>query len=89
MVTWAMSTPPATSPKEIEVLLREDFRLVKHHPKAFLFKFLHPHHCDEAVKEGYVKRRGIDIRLIRWRSLSSILRVTLFFSGQALLGRHP
>ncbi|WVZ79499.1 hypothetical protein U9M48_027071 [Paspalum notatum var. saurae] len=96
VVTWAMSAPPSTGPREIEAVLREDFRLrqdevtvTKHHPEAFLIKFLHPHHCAEATKKGYIKRRGIDIRFIRWRSLSSALGVTLLFRVKLCLDGIP
>ncbi|WVZ78760.1 hypothetical protein U9M48_026416 [Paspalum notatum var. saurae] len=95
-VTWAMRAPSSTGPKEVEAVLREEFQLrpgkvtvTGHHPEAFLINFQHPHHCDVAVKQGYAKRRGIDVRFIRWRSLSSALGVTLLYRVKLCLDGIP
>ena len=56
-VSWAMSGPPNTGPKEVEAAIRAEFHLrhgevtvTSHHPQAFLIKFQHRHHCAQALK---------------------------------------
>jgi hypothetical protein len=79
-VSWAMSRPPNTGPKEVEAAIRAEFHLrpgdvvvTSHHPQAFLIKFQHRHHCTQALKQGYAKRHGIDIHFGKWRSLANCL----------------
>lgn len=52
VVHWAMTAPLGTGPKEIEAVLREEFRLrhgdvnvTRHFLETFLIKFKHHHHC--------------------------------------------
>ncbi|KAF0909404.1 hypothetical protein E2562_036049 [Oryza meyeriana var. granulata] len=79
---------------DVEAAAMEEFRLhasevvvSRHHPEAFLIKFLHQHHCIEALQKEYAKRRGIEVHFIKWRSLKSaegtalMFRVKLYFDG--------
>lgn len=60
-----------------------------HHPQAFLIKFQHRRHCEEALVKGYVKRRGIEIHFIKWHSLQSALGVALMFRVRLCLDGVP
>ncbi|BAS86689.1 Os03g0782100 [Oryza sativa Japonica Group] len=85
-VSWAARAPPSTGPQDVEQAFLDEFKLCRgdvavslHHPQAFLIKFQHRRHCEEAIAKGYVKRRGIEIHFIKWRSLQSALGVALMF----------
>lgn len=95
-VSWAMTAPPGTGPRQIEAVLRDEFRLrhgevtvTSHHPETFLIKFQHRHHCAQALKQGFAKRHGIDIHFIKWRSLKNALAVTLLFRVKLCLDGIP
>ncbi|KAJ1273951.1 hypothetical protein BS78_05G025300 [Paspalum vaginatum] len=66
-----MSAPPATGPKEVEAVLREEFRL------------------RQALKQGYAKQRGVDVRFLKWRSLSSARGAHLLFRVNLCLDGIP
>lgn len=70
-------------------LCRGDVAVSLHHPQAFLIKFQHRRHCEEAIAKGYVKRRGIEIHFIEWRSLQSALGVALMFRVRLCLDGVP
>jgi len=95
-VSWAMSGPPNTGPREVEAAIRDEFRLrqgevvvTRHHPQAFLIKFHHRHHCSRALQQGFAKRHGIDIHFVKWRSLANCLGVSLLFRVKLCLDGVP
>lgn len=64
-VSWAMTGPPNTEPKEVEAAIRDEFRLrqgdvvvTRHHPQAFLIKFQHRHHCSRASPSATASSNG-------------------------------
>lgn len=70
--------------------LRGDVVVVtKHHPKAFLIKFLHSQHSADALWKGYDNRWGIEIHFIKWRSLKDALGTALMFCVCLVLDRVP
>uniref|UniRef100_J3MP14 DUF4283 domain-containing protein n=1 Tax=Oryza brachyantha TaxID=4533 RepID=J3MP14_ORYBR len=96
VVTWAIRAPPSTGPSEIEKVILEEFKLRRgevavslHHPEAFLIKFQHRRHCEEAVKKGFAKRCGIEVHFIKWRSLQNALGAALMFKVRLCLDGVP
>ncbi|KAB8095170.1 hypothetical protein EE612_022944 [Oryza sativa] len=95
-VSWAIRAPPSTGALEIEEVIREEFKLHQgevavslHHPEAFLIKFQHRRHCEDVVKKGFAKRRGIEVHFIKWRSLQNALGVALMFRVRLCLDGMP
>lgn len=95
-VSWAARAPPTTEPRDVEQAFLDEFKLRRgevavslHHPQAFLIKFQHRRHCEEALAKGYVKRHGIEIHFIKWRSLESALGVALMFRVRLCLDGVP
>ncbi|EEE55243.1 hypothetical protein OsJ_03125 [Oryza sativa Japonica Group] len=96
VVSWAAHAPPTTEPRDVEQAFLDEFKLRRgevavslHHPQAFLIKFQHRQHCEEALAKGYVKRHGIEIHFIKWRSLESALGVALMFRVRLCLDGVP
>lgn len=96
VVSWAAHAPPTTEPRDVEQAFLDEFKLRRgevavslHHPQAFLIKFQHRRHCEEALAKGYVKRHGIEIHFIKWRSLESALGVALMFRVRLCLDGVP
>ncbi|CAN6361815.1 unnamed protein product [Urochloa humidicola] len=96
LVSWAMRAPPNTGAKEVAAAIRDEFRLRQeevnvtvHHPEAFLIKFKHRRHCEEAAKKGFAKRQGIEIHFIKWRSLNHALGVMLLYRVRLCLDGVP
>lgn len=96
VVSWAARAPPTTEPRDVEQAFLDEFKLRRgevavslHHPQAFLIKFQHRRHCEEALAKGYVKRHGIEIHFIKWRSLESALGVALMFRVRLCLDGVP
>ncbi|KAF0900703.1 hypothetical protein E2562_034760 [Oryza meyeriana var. granulata] len=78
--------PHSTAAKGVKAVIRDEICLCAsevmvslHHPKAFLIKVLHHHHCNEALQKGYVKLHGIKIHFIKWRSLKDAQGTILMF----------
>lgn len=95
-VSWAAHAPSTTTPHDVEQAFLDEFQLRRgevavslYHPQAFLIKFQHRRHCEEALVKGYVKRRGIEIHFIKWRSLQSALGVALMFRVRLCLDGVP
>jgi hypothetical protein len=95
-VSWAMSGPPNTGPREVEAAIRDEFRLrhgevvvTNHSPQAFLIKFQHRHHCSRALQQGFAKRHGIEIHFVKWRSLANCFGVSLLFRVRLCLDGVP
>lgn len=63
--------------------------MTRHHPEAFLIKFEHSSHCYEAMRKGFVKRNGIELHFIKWRSLSAALGIALMFRVRLCLDGIP
>ncbi|BAF09919.1 proline-rich receptor-like protein kinase PERK10 [Oryza sativa Japonica Group] len=96
VVSWAMRAPASTTAQDVEAAFREEFRLrrgevtvTRHHPEAFLIKFEHSSHCYEAMRKGFVKRNGIELHFIKWRSLSAALGIALMFRVRLCLDGIP
>ncbi|EEE67267.1 hypothetical protein OsJ_24445 [Oryza sativa Japonica Group] len=54
-----MCAPPSVTAKDVERTIADKFGLrtgelavLLHYPEAFLLKFKHRHHCEEAVKQA-------------------------------------
>lgn len=95
-VSWAARVLSTTTPRDVEQAFLDEFQLRRgevavslHHPQAFLIKFQHRRHCEEALVKGYVKRRGIEIHFIKWHSLQSALGVALMFRVRLCLDGVP
>ncbi|EEE68845.1 hypothetical protein OsJ_27635 [Oryza sativa Japonica Group] len=85
-VTWAMRAPPTVTAKDVERIISDEFGLragelavTLHHPEAFILKFKHRSHCEEAVKQGFAKARGIEVHFIQWRSLKNAAGSALMY----------
>lgn len=85
-VTWAMRAPPTVTAKDVERIISDEFGLragelavTLHHPEAFILKFKHRSHCEEAVKQGFAKARGIKVHFIQWRSLKNAAGSALMY----------
>lgn len=96
VITWAAKAPASTTPKEVEAIFMEELHLregevvvSRHHPEAFIIKFAHQRHCVEALKRGSVKRHGIELHFVKWRSLKSALGVALMFCVRLYLDGIP
>lgn len=63
--------------------------MTRHHPEAFLIKFENSSHCYEAMRKGFVKRNGIELHFIKWRSLSAALGIALMFRVRLCLDGIP
>ncbi|KAF0903460.1 hypothetical protein E2562_027873 [Oryza meyeriana var. granulata] len=60
-----------------------------HHPEAFLIKFQHRHHYEDALKKGFAKCRGIEVHFTKWRSLKNALGVALMSCVKLCLDGVP
>lgn len=67
--------PSSVTAKDVERVIADEFGLRAgeldvslHYPEAFLLKFKHRRHCEEVVKQGFAKGRGIEVYFIQWRS---------------------
>lgn len=96
VVSWVARALPTIGPRDVEQAFLDEFKLRRgemaislHHPQAFLIKFQHRRHCKEALEKGFVKRHGIELHFIKWRSLSSALGVALMFRVRLCLDGVP
>ncbi|XBI01440.1 hypothetical protein VPH35_130214 [Triticum aestivum] len=46
---------------------KEDVEVVKHYPERFLIRFMHQHHCADAVSRDYLPGSGFRIFARQWR----------------------
>lgn len=95
-VTWAMRAPPTVTAKDVERVISDEFSLragelavTLHHPEAFILKFKHRSHCEEAVKQGFAKARGIEVHFIQWRSLKNAAGSALMYRVKLCLDGMP
>lgn len=96
VITWAAKVPASITPRDVEAIFKEEFHLregdvfvSRHHLEAFLIKFEHQRHCVEALRKGFVKRRGVELHYIKWCSLKSALGVAMMFRVRLYLDGIP
>ncbi|EEC83719.1 hypothetical protein OsI_29554 [Oryza sativa Indica Group] len=91
-----MRAPPTVTAKDVERVISDEFSLragelavTLHHPEAFILKFKHRSHCEEAVKQGFAKARGIEVHFIQWRSLKNAAGSALMYRVKLCLDGMP
>ena len=60
-----------------------------HQPEPYLIRFERQEHCEKARNYGRFQRRGIDICLRRWRSLTHALGMRIFYRVRLYLDGIP
>ena len=91
-----MHLPRGHGVRAIEELLREqlhlrrgDVTVMVHEPEPYIILFERSDHCAAARKRGRFTRRGIDICLRPWRSLTHALGLQLFYWVRLCLDGIP
>ncbi|EEC81137.1 hypothetical protein OsI_24033 [Oryza sativa Indica Group] len=91
-----MRAPPSVTAKDVERVLADEFGLRSgeiamslHFREAFLLKFKHHRHCEEAVKKGFAKGQGIEVHFIQWRSLKNAAGSALMYRVKLCLDGVP
>ena len=96
LVPWALHLPRGAGAQDIEELLLEALKLERgavtvtvHQPEPYLIRFERQEHCEKARSCGRFQRRGIDICLRRWRSLTHALGMRIFYRVRLYLDGIP
>ena len=96
LVPWALHLPRGAGAGDIEDLLLDELHLRRGdilvsvlQPEPFLIRFERKEDCDLGRSRGRLTRRGMDICLRRWRSLTHALGLRLFYRVRLYLDGIP